>query len=88
MKLHHSVFLPAAGVWQLVAQGIHYHIRFTRMVKDLANIILDHVQPPTLPHIQVRLVHDTSQTIVIRVNGISDLILIMSPNIKGIHHYP
>ena len=56
------------------------------MVKDLAIIILDHVQPPVLPHVQVRLIDNMSQTLVIRVDSTTDPIKIMSPNLEGENH--
>ena len=73
---------------RLAVQGIHHHIRFTQMLKDLAVIILDYVQPPVVPHVQVRLIHNMSQNLVIRVDSTPDPIKVMPINLEGENHRP
>lgn len=69
-------------------QGISGLNGLPRMVKDLTIIILAHVSPPMLPHIQIWMVHMISQTLVIHVEGTTKPIKIVSPNIEGKNHYP
>ena len=62
------------------------YVRFTRIVKDLAIIILDYVQPLALPHVQIRLIHDVSQTLVVHVYVTTDPVEVMYL-VLGSEHY-
>jgi hypothetical protein len=49
----------------LAAQGICNHIRLTRIIVNLKIIVLDPLQPSSLPHIQIRLSEKILQALVV-----------------------
>src|SRR3954469_11593320 len=52
----------------LTAQCISNHIRFTRMILHIQIIVLNKLQPSTLPEIQILLSKDILQTLMISKN--------------------
>ena len=58
------------------------------MTNNLTIIILDYIKPPALPHVQIQLIHKISQALMVRVDGTSELIEIVSPNLESIHYCP
>jgi hypothetical protein len=50
-----------------LTQSIGYHICFSRMVVDSNIIILDQLQPSSLPKVQVWMCENVFQTLVIRI---------------------
>jgi hypothetical protein len=52
---------------RLVTQSVGHHIIFLRVIVDSKIIILDKLQPSSLPKVQVWLLEDVLQTLVIRV---------------------
>ena len=55
-----------------MAQSVCYQVLFTQTVKDLGDIILDYIQPPALPHVQVWMIYNMPQTLVIRIDNTMD----------------
>jgi hypothetical protein len=49
----------------LVAQGVRNHIHLTRMIVNLKIIVLDQLQPSSLPHVQINLSEKVLQTLVV-----------------------
>jgi hypothetical protein len=49
----------------LVAQGVRNHIRLTRMIVNLKIIVLDQLQPSSLPHVQINQSEKVLQTLVV-----------------------
>jgi hypothetical protein len=52
----------------LVAQGIHNHIRFLRVIVNLQITILDKFQPSSLGHVQIGLSENVHQAFVVDLN--------------------
>jgi hypothetical protein len=46
-------------------QGIRNHIRLTGKIVNLKIIVLNHLQPSSLPHVQIRLSEKVLQALVI-----------------------
>jgi hypothetical protein len=69
-----------------MAQSVGYHISLPRVVVDPKIIILDKLQPPSLPKIQVRLCEDVLQTLMIRVLPTPLSHEIVSPNLESVNH--
>ena len=85
---HPHTQIPDRGRRHLAAQGIGHHVGLPWMIQDLTVIVLQHVQPSPLSHIQTRLIHKVSQTLVVRVDSTADPIQIMSPNLEGKNNCP
>jgi hypothetical protein len=49
----------------LAAQGIHNHICLTRMIVNLKIIVLNQLQPSSLPHVQIGLSEKVLQALVV-----------------------
>jgi hypothetical protein len=66
-----------------MAQSIGYHISLPRVVVDSKIIILDKLEPSSLPKIQVPLYEDILQTLMIHVYLTPLSHEIVPPNLEG-----
>jgi hypothetical protein len=67
-------------------QGIRNHIRLTGMIMNLKIIVLDQLQPYSLPHVQIRLSENVLQALMISedISHISKKI--MPPDTQGMNY--
>ena len=72
----------------LVAKCIGYKIGLLRVLEDLVIVIIHHIYPSSLSHVQIWMVHQVPQTLVIQVNGTTNPIEVMSPNLEGKNKCP
>jgi hypothetical protein len=52
----------------LVTQRIHNAVCLTRVIVNFQLVVLDQLEPPSLPHIQFWLGEDVLQAFVVRVD--------------------
>jgi hypothetical protein len=70
----------------LSAQGIGYDIGLAGMVIDSNVIILNQLQPSSLPQIQICLSKDVLEAFVVTVYFTSMIDEVMPPYLKGMHY--
>jgi hypothetical protein len=70
----------------LSAQGIGYDIGLARMVVDSDVIILNQLQPSSLPQVQIHLGEDILETFVVTVYFTTIIDEIVPPYLKSIHY--
>jgi hypothetical protein len=69
-----------------LAQGISNHIRFTGVIMNLKIIVLDQLQPSSLPHVQIRLSEKVHQAHVVGEDMSHIPKKIMPPGSQGMNH--
>jgi hypothetical protein len=52
----------------LATQRIRNNVCLTRGIVNFQSIVLDQLEPPSLPHIQIQLGKDVLQAFVVRIN--------------------
>jgi hypothetical protein len=70
----------------LPTQGICKQIRLARMVVDLQVIVLDELQPTTLPKVEIFLGKYILQTLMVGIDLALGPYYIMSPNLECMHY--
>jgi hypothetical protein len=70
----------------LLAQGVSYDVGLTGMVVDSEVIILNQLQPSSLPQIQICLSKDVLEAFVVTVYFTSMTGEIVPPYLKSVHH--
>jgi hypothetical protein len=70
----------------LSAQGIGYDIGLAGMVVDSDVIILNQLQPSSLPQVQIRLGEDILETFVVTVYFTTIIDEIVPPYLKSMHY--
>jgi hypothetical protein len=70
----------------LAAQGIRNHIHLTKMIVNLKIIVLDQLEPSSLPHVQISLGENVLQSLVINEDMSHIPKEIMPPNTQGMNH--
>jgi hypothetical protein len=70
----------------LLAQGVGYDIGLTGMAVDFEVILLNQLQPSSLPQIQICLSQDVLEAFVITVYFLSMIDEIMSPYLKSVQY--
>jgi hypothetical protein len=69
-----------------LAQGIRNHIRFAAVIVNLKIIVLDQLQPSSLPHVQIRLSEKVLQALVVGEDMSHIPKKIMLPGSQGMNH--
>jgi hypothetical protein len=70
----------------LAAQGIRNHIHLTKMIVNLKIIVIDQLQPSSLPHVQISLGENVLQSLVINEDMSHIPKEIMPPDTQGMNH--
>jgi hypothetical protein len=73
-------------VVNLVSQGICNHIRLNRMIVNLNIIVLDQLQPSSLPQVQISLSEKVLQALVVSEDMSHIPKKIMLPGVQGMNH--
>jgi hypothetical protein len=71
---------------RLETQSVSYHFSFPRVIVDSQIVILDMLQPSSLPKVQVQLCEDVLQTLVICVYLTSLSHQIVPPNLESVNY--
>jgi hypothetical protein len=69
-----------------VTQGIHNHIRLTGVIANLKLIVLDQLQPSSLPQVQIRLSEKVLQALVISEDMSHIPKKVMLPGMQGMNN--
>ena len=83
---HTQTYVSNRSHDHLAAESIGHCIRLPWVINDFTIIILHHIQPSTLPHVQIRLIHQVPLALLIYVNSKIDPIEVMPPNLEGENH--
>jgi hypothetical protein len=75
------------GVAELLsAQGVSYDIGLARMVVDSKVIILNQLQPSSLPQVQICLSEDVLEAFMVTIYFTSMIDEIVHPYLKSMHY--
>jgi hypothetical protein len=74
------------GAVSLAAQGVCNHIHLTRMTVNLKIIVLDQLQPSSLPHVKISLTKKVLQALVVSEDMSHIPKEIMPPGTQGMNH--
>jgi hypothetical protein len=69
-----------------VTPGICNHVCLARVIVNLKIIVLDQLQPSSLPHVQIRLSENVLQALVINEDMSHIPKKIMPPGMQGINY--
>jgi hypothetical protein len=70
-----------------MAQGIHNHIRLTRVIMNLEIIVLDQFKPSSLMHVQISLSKDVLQALVVSEDMNHIPKKIVPPHLQGMNNH-